>query len=329
MNLNLRRGLGVSLGLSIIAIMIVIAFTFDQDTIDNLGLIRPGFLLLALGLLLLAIAVEGGRIAFVANIMGGSVSWRQGIAIFLTTSFAALVTPMGMGELPTLAIMYAKAGLNTGLAAAAAVARSFITKLVFLSAIIYLFGFQRSRVQFGLITDNVFSVMALVFFITVLVNASYVLFPGLVTGLWRRMPQRWQRGRFARWQNRLDFEAREFDRGINVVWRKHPLSLIIIGLMSGAYWTLYFGILPVLSRGLGVLVDPVLLVSRQFVLTLALPFIPLPGGSGALELAMVAAYQGLIPRAFISIFVLSWRLFTFYLLVLLGALAALRNLWRK
>lgn len=87
--------------------------------------------------------------------------------------------------------------------------------------------------------------------------------------------------------------------------------------------------LPVLARGLGVGADPVTLVSSQFVLTLALPFIPVPGASGAMELAMAAMYNGLMPKAVLGLFILCWRLFTYYLLLILGAVTALGSLWGK
>ncbi|HBI57013.1 MAG TPA: hypothetical protein DDY38_09320, partial [Firmicutes bacterium] len=68
------------------------------------------------------------------------------------------------------------------------------------------------------------------------------------------------------------------------MWAKGPWLLLRIITLSLLFWITWFGLLPVLARGLGVIADPVSMVSRQFVLTLALPFIPVPGASGALEL---------------------------------------------
>lgn len=329
MNIRWQRGLAVSLALSVLAVLLVIIFTFDEQTIDNLGYIEPRFLLLAALMLLAAVAVEGYRIALIARAMGGQLTWARGCSIFLTTHFAAQITPMGMAELPALTWYYNQAGINVGLALAAAIVRSFITKLVFLTGIIYLFGIARGRVQFGPVTGDIFSLMTLAFVATVVLNALYVLFPSFVLGLWQRLPRKWREGRLAGIQKRLDLEAREFDRGLGWLWRKRPLVLLPIGLLSLLYWTLFFGILPVIARGLNLQVEPLALVSRQFVLTLALPFIPLPGGSGALELAMMGVYQGIIPRSLIGIFVVVWRIFSYYAFLLLGGGATLGRLWRK
>jgi uncharacterized protein (TIRG00374 family) len=303
--------------------------TFQPETLDNLGLLEPRFLVLALLLLLAAIGVEGRRISLVANSMGGEVGWTQGCVIFLSTTFASLVTPMGLGELPTLTYMYNQAGLNLGVAAAAAIVRSFVTKLVFLAGIIWLFGFARGRIQFGPVTSDLFTVVALVFAGTTVVNAAYVLFPSLIQGIFARMPERLRRGFVEKWEQRLENEAREFDKGLKILWNGGPLRLLSIGMLSLLYWMIWFSLLPVLARGLNIVADPVLLVSRQFALTLALPFIPMPGASGALELGMAGVYQGVIPKAVLGIFILCWRLITFYLLLLLGAMAALGTLWGR
>ena len=329
MQINLRRGLGISLSLSILAASGLVWVTFQPETIENLGLLEPRFLVLALLMLLAAICVEGCRVSLVANSMGGQLNWFQGTVIYLSTTFTALVTPMGMGELPTLTYLYNKAGLRLGVAAAAAIVRSFVTKLVFLVGIIWLFGFARGRVQFGPVTGDLFTIVALVFAGTTILNAAYVLFPGLIQALFARMPKRLRRGVLVKWEQRLDNEAREFDRGLRILWNRGPLLLLKIGSLSLLYWGLWFSLLPILARGLNIPSDPVLLISRQFALTLALPFIPMPGASGALELAMAGVYQGVIPRAVLGIFILCWRLITYYLLLLLGAIAALGTLWGR
>lgn len=329
MRSNWRRGLGVSLTLSILVSLGLIWTTFNPETLENLGMLEPRFLVLALALLFAAISVEGRRISLVANASGGNVSWLRGCLIFLSVTFANLVTPMGMGELPALTYLFSRGGLKLGVALAAAIVRNFVTKLVFFAGIIWLFGFARGRVQFGPVTGDLFTGVALVFAATTVVNAAYVLFPKLVQGLFAKLPQGLRRGALGRWQQRLELEAIEFDKGLKLMWGRGPFLLLRVGLLSFLYWAIWFSMLPVLARGLGVVIDPALLISRQFALTLALPFIPMPGASGALELAMAGVYQGVLPTAVLGIFILCWRLITYYLLLLLGALAALGSLWGK
>jgi len=328
-NFNWRRGLGISLTLSVVVALYLIWKTVNPETLENLGLIKPRFLVLALAMLFTAIGIEGRRISLVANAMGGKVGWFRGCIIYLTATFAALVTPMGMGELPALTYLYNRCGLKLGVSLAAAIVRSFVTKLVFLAGILWVFGSTRGRVQVGLVTGNLFIIVALVFVGTTVINAAYVLFPKLIQKLFGLMPQRWRKGALGQWQQRLDVEAREFDKGLKILWDRGPILLLRIAMLSLLFWTVWFGILPVAARGLGVIAEPIMLISRQFTLTLALPFIPVPGGSGALELAMAGVYRGIIPKSALGIFILCWRLITYYALLLLGALAALGSMWRR
>jgi len=327
--LNWRRGLALSLSLSILAALALVLTTFEPETIQNLGLLEPRFLVLALLMFLAAISVEGRRISLVANAMGAETSWFQGCQYYLTISFAQLVTPMGMGELPALTYLYNRAGLRLGGALAAAIVRSFITKLVFLCGVLWLWFFSGGTVQFGPVTGELFNGVALVFTLTTVFNAVYVLFPRLIEGLFARIPLKWRRGALGRWQQRLAVEAREFDKGLGIMWRRGPFLLVRIALLSMLYWAIWFGLLPIIARGLNTVVAPMELISRQFALTLALPYIPVPGASGALELAMAGVYKGVVPRAVLGLFILCWRVLTYYLLLLLGGLAALGSVWSK
>jgi hypothetical protein len=329
MHFNWRRGLVISVGISIFVALILIWKTLDLQALNNLGFVESGFLALAVVMLFIAIAIEGRRIALVANAMGGKIKWLKGCTIFLSCTFAQLVTPMGLGEIPAVAYMYNKNGLRLGISLAAAILRSFVTKLVFSAGVIWLFVYARGKMQFGPVTDELFTVVALVFAATLLINAAYVLFPELIEKIFAKLPRRWRKGKFGQWQQRLEVEASEFAVGMKILWTRGPWMLLRIVILSLLFWLTWFGMLPVLARGLGVVADPVTLVSSQFVLTLALPFIPVPGASGALELAMAAMYKGIIPKAILGLFILCWRLFTYYLLLILGAVTALGSLWGK
>jgi len=327
LHFNWRRGLGISLSLSVVVAIILIWKTLDLKALKNLGLLESGFLALAVAMLLAAIGIEGRRICLVANAMGGKICWFRGCAIFLSCTFAQLVTPMGMGEIPALAYLYNKSGLRLGASLAAAIVRNFITKLVYSAGVVWLFVYARGRVQFGPVTNELFTLIALVFAATLFINAAYVLFPNILEKIFARLPRRWRKGKFGQWQQRLEVEASEFAIGLKIMWAKGPWLLLRIIALSLLFWITWFGLLPVLARGLGVIADPVSMVSRQFVLTLALPFIPVPGASGALELAMAGMYQGVMPKAVLGLFILCWRLFTYFLLLILGGISALGSLW--
>jgi glycosyltransferase 2 family protein len=56
--------------------------------------------------------------------------------------------------------------------------------------------------------------------------------------------------------------------------------------------------------------------------------VPAPGGGGAVEMAFRAALGGSIPRSLFAAALIWWRFYTFYIYILLGALAAGRTVMR-
>lgn len=329
MGSNWRRGLGISVSLSILAALVLIWKTVDLKAVNNLGLLASGYLGLAAAMLLLAIGLEGRRISLLARAMGASLGWFRGCTLFLSCTFAQLVTPMGLGEVPALAYLLNKNGLKLGTSVAAAVIRSFTTKLVFSAGVFWLFFYARGRVEYGPVTSEIFTVVALFFAVTLVVNAAYVLYPRGVQAVFAWFPAKWRRGRVARWQEQLATEAQEFAAGLRLLRAGGPLLFVRLILLSVVFWLAWFGMLPVLARGLGARTDSLSLISSQFVLTLALPYIPVPGASGALELAMAGMYRGIVPRAVLGLLILSWRFYTYYLILILGAVCALGALWGR
>lgn len=327
MNFNWRRGLYLSVGLSISVALLLLWRTFDLEVFADVSIFSSGALGLAGAMLLLAIGIEGRRISLLATAMGVHIRWFKGCTFFLSCSFAQLVTPMGLGEIPALTYLYSKSGLKLGLSLAAAVVRNFVTKLVFSAGVLLFIFTVRGRIPYGPVTSQLFTVVALVFAATLLVNSSYVLFPRLAEVIFAKLPRSWREGRLGKWQQRLEAEAKEFGIGLKVLWARGPLLLLRILFLSLCFWVIWFGMLPVLAWGLGIRTEPLTLIGSQFILTLALPFIPVPGASGALELAMAATYQHLVPRGLLALFILAWRFFSYYLLVILGAAAALGSLW--
>lgn len=320
MQLNWRQGLAISVSLSILVALVLVWRTLDLAALKDLGRFKPSFLGLAAAMLLLAIGVEGRRISLLANAMGGNIRWFKGCTLYLSCTFAQLVTPMGLGEIPALAYLFNANGLKLGASMAAAVLRSFITKLVFAAGVIWLLA---RRVQYGPVTKEILRGMTLVFAATLLINAAYVLFPHTIEKIFAKLPSRWRQGKLGLWQRRLEAEADEFAAGLKVLRAGKPWLLLQIVALSLTFWLLWFGLLPTLAWGLGVAAAPVDLISSQFLLTLALPFIPVPGAGGALELAMAGMYQNLMPRVALGLFILSWRLYTYYFLLILGAVFSL------
>ena len=198
--------------------LVLIWKTLDIATLKNLGLLESGYLVLAVAMLFIAIGLEGRRVCLLANAMGGDIRWFRGCTIFLSCTFAQLVTPMGLGEIPALAYLYNKNGLKLGSSVAAAIVRTFFTKLVYCAGVVWLFVYAKGRVQFGPVTNELFTIVSLVFAVTMFLYAAYVLFPQIVAKQFAKLPPRMRKGKFGQWLQRLEIEASEFAVGLKIMW---------------------------------------------------------------------------------------------------------------
>ena len=94
------------------------------------------------------------------------------------------------------------------------------------------------------------------------------------------------------------------------------------GITTGLFWVTEFLVASVIMMGLGL--GPAIVESFFFQILIAIiNMIPLtPGSSGVIVLTS-SLYALLIPTGMIGIFVLLWRFVTFYLNIVLGAIAGL------
>ncbi|MDP3563721.1 MAG: flippase-like domain-containing protein, partial [Methanoregula sp.] len=108
-------------------------------------------------------------------------------------------------------------------------------------------------------------------------------------------------------------------RFTGTAWR----GLFFGGIVTALFWISEFLVASVIMMGLGL--GPFILESFFFQILIAIiMMIPLtPGASGVTELSTSTLYALIIPSGMIGIFVILWRFVTFYLNIILGAVAGL------
>lgn len=115
---------------------------------------------------------------------------------------------------------------------------------------------------------------------------------------------------------------RQLRSGVSALRRARPLPLCGALAASIVHVLLRLSILPiiVLLTTPGVALAP--LVLWPMVLLYGGAVAPAPGGGGLIEVAFKAALDGVIPEAAFATALVWWRFYSFYLYILLGALAA-------
>lgn len=329
-----KKGLGVSLTLSVAAALFVFFRNFDEDTWGSLLKVKVEYLFAALGLVLLLWILEGLRIGLLVNTLHSHkrLALSDTIQVFLLTFFFASVTPFASGEWPAHIYALSRHGLSLGESSAVTATRALITRLIFtLTAVSLLVVFEGRPVPTFVNKIFIYAVYVSIF------TALFLLFL-----LWKPQILDWLLQKISSlsvlkcWLEEkpagkkaylfLNQEFRGFLETTRSLNRFKLGNVGVIALLTVAFWLCFFSIAPVILMGLGKPVPYLQSLIWQFVIQMIIVYLPLPGGSGAAELGLASLFVFFVPPSILGIFVLVWRLFTYYILLFFGGLIALNEL---
>ncbi len=326
-----KGGLYFSLALSVTSVAVILAFTVDENTLESVLKFNPSFLALAGLMALFTWILEALRIRSIARAMGyhGPFRLRDAVRVFLVTYFFAGMTPMALGEWPAQLYTLCRSGLSAGEAAAVALVRGFFTKLVFVTLAAFLLFFD-GRAAGG--TGIVFRLFRYTFWAITVTTGIYLLLlwqSGLAHSLLEKLNRshRFQafyerRPRVRRFIGKLLTEAAQFEETVHQFSRKNTLLFLLPLLYTFFFWGVFYAIGPVLLLGLGVSVDIRAAVTWQIMIMLMIPYIPVPGGSGAAEFGLATLFAAFVPSHILGVFIITWRFFTYYLYMISGGVIA-------
>ena len=77
-------------------------------------------------------------------------------------------------------------------------------------------------------------------------------------------------------------------------------------------------VLLTLIKSIGIEANYLELFFMQWMVYLAMAFVPTPGASGGAEAAFYFVYKSILPESLLGIVVAGWRIITYYYILLLG-----------
>lgn len=230
--------------------------------------------------------------------------------------------------------MFTKNGIPLAKATMIATIRSIIKSIIFFIATPLLFFYFKDSLEeyevlswLLLFAAMFFSLLSVFIFILIVKNPQKI-----------RTIFKWFRNIsfLKRYLSKPDVEERfewlmeqvlQFNKSFQLLLQ-HPKEMFLTFLYTAIYWFLFFLIAPLLLLAMGIELDYVLVIIIQVLIFFVLPFLPTPGGSGAAELGFVSLFSFFVPEHLLGIYVGGWRLFTFYINILIGAFFSLIELRR-
>lgn len=329
--LSPRGWFALSILFSLSVIIIVFATTFNEETIGYILHFNVFFLFLAIAFRLLALGIWGFRIQVMSGSLGYRVPLPHCVNMVLAGLLAGTITPGQAGGEPVRVHELYRSGVKVGDAAAVV-----IMERVLDGVILTVMGV----ILMTLLTRFFWSTFSPALIVLIIVAWIFMISFLIIPVLAIRYPERtkkvlmklvhWLVPKFSWWsdspEKMVNLADREIDNLFGSMVRftgPARIGLLGGGIATGLFWVSEFLVASVIMMGLGL--GPAIVESFFFQILIAIiNMIPLtPGSSGVVELSTSSLYALLIPSGMIGIFVLLWRFVTFYLNIVLGAVAGL------
>ena len=322
---KVKRGILLSVSVSIIAIIIVLIFTQDEFSFKAFTHIDIKYLFLAIYITLMFWFLKSLKLRLLVISMGGNISLLKMFNIYLASAFVAHITPSSSGGLPFVIYFIHREGLPLGKSIALTVLDNIFSLIFYLIAAPILLLAWGEYLNLGPVIGDLFHIALILvigFILAVIVlifNTQLALtFINWLTSfsfIKNLFPEK----KLAGFREYIKKEVDFFNEGLEIL-SKNKKDLFLIIIYTILYWLFYLTLPLVLLRGLGVNVGFPPVILAQLVFNFIQPIIPTPGGSGGAELSIAYLFKFMVPSYLLGIFVALWRFFVFYISLIVGGI---------
>lgn len=278
---------------------------------------------LALGIVGVELMLRSAKIAFSARACGVPLKIGTAARTTLAGDFATAITPARLGAEPARFLVLSEAGV----APAKALLTLYLELLVELASLLVVVAILVALIP---LSTPMKAVLAMVGG-----YATTVLGVGAVAVVLSRRqlsgpPPAWVRvaGVNAWLWRRLQVALRHLRESVAALRHAHPGRMALSLACSVVHVGARLAILPLIAASQHAAADLLPLVLWPLVLLYGGALVPAPAGGGAMELGFTAAMDGTLPAAVLATSLIWWRFYSYFIYVLLGAIAAGRTVMR-
>ncbi len=320
-----RKLLLLSVSISIIVIIAIMLLTIDADSVKYLAKISPAFIISAFFLHLLSLLAISLKLKVLTRSIGYHVRMKRALEITFASGFLAAITPSQVGGEPLRIKMLAEE-TGGGNATAVVFGERVMDVIFFVAAvpvILVLFG------GMGIMKNPMGYIIGGAIFIVLiwLIIWMGVIRPHIMKALVKKILLSIKRfskekDKVEKTLSKIEDEIDNFSSSFKQMVRKKAYFTSAI-LLTALLWILDFSIPSILLMGFGLPPIWVYSIFAQILITL-IALIPIsPGASGVYEISILGFYSPYIPRAIIGVFILQWRLATYYFNLIAGGLVSI------
>jgi uncharacterized protein (TIRG00374 family) len=323
-----RNWLYISVGFSILVLIIILYLTINENTLRYLRQANPVYLLLAFLTHILTMCFWAGRIQKMSGSLGYRIGFFYSLNLVFANLLAAAVTPAQAGGEPVRIHELYKADVPLGDATAVVIMERVLDGIALAGlAAFSMIVLTEQWKSLGKISE------VMVYVTWIFVAGCLFLFylavkrPDVVKKVVNRcvrfLTKTWENSAVEELIKRADTEIDNFHDAVIRFVKTAKGGLLWGMLFTLLYWVSECVTASLILLGLG---QPPLLF-ESFVINLILAILmmmPLtPGSSGIAEVGATSMYALFIPASIVGIFVVVWRVVLYYFNIALGILSSI------
>ncbi len=314
----------LSIILSLTIILLILVFTTDTKVLSTVS-IRYEFVAFAIILNILYWVLWGARLKVLSNAIDtkANISLWRSTKIIIANLFLACITPSMAGGEPVRIHLLNKDGLSLGEATAVVLGERLLDAVFILLCVPVAFFIFKDYIGNDLIKVGLW--IGIIVFIVGVVLFAYTIknpektksFLILINDKLRRFSKKKSDSNIIK---RINREVDNFHNSMIFFLTGGRKAFIKAGLLTILFWSTGFMIPSMLLLGLGL--NPFFIESyaAQILLLVIIMMPTTPGGSGVTELGVGGLYVVLIGTSLIGVFVLLFRLITYHMNLIVGAI---------
>ncbi|MDR0711648.1 MAG: flippase-like domain-containing protein [Prevotellaceae bacterium] len=280
------------------------------------------FLLLAL---LFMVGRDVGYMLRLRLLSDKELSWRQSLRVVMLWEFTSAITPSAVGGTSVAVVYVSKEGLSVGRSSAIVMATSLLDEMYFVlmfPLLLLVVPVQQLFVVNSSMATGLLAVTLTGYFVKLawVLVLLYGLFINPRNLRWLIIKifslsvlRRWKAGAVKAGDD-IVVNASELKQRSLIFWLKAFAATFVS-------WTSRYWVVNVLFLAFFAVHDHLLIFARQLVMWIMMLVSPTPGGSGFAEFVFKEFLGDFIPVAGLTVIIaLLWRLITYYLYLLVGAI---------
>jgi uncharacterized protein (TIRG00374 family) len=321
-----RGGFSLVLILTLCSSAMIMLNSFPRNTQNLWHHFNYPFLLLACLALVFSWLIEAVRIWLIASGLGEKISLFQILNINLATSFIGNITPFYSGGIPTQIYLLTQSGIQPGRSSAIVTIRLIVSTLLFTVFVPFLLFFTHQSFSLVLIRKVILVAIPISALISVLLIV-FIINPKIAQNLFTYLLKMMHRTRFS---SKIEPFAAKFLAELEIFhdsikeFRK-AFQFYLVITTTFLYWVCFFSVAPLLMQGFGLNTTGMFLQSiiLQFILFFIMAYLPIPGGSGVMELGLFSLLS-FVPLQLRALLIIMWRFLSYHLSNLVGGIILLR-----